>query len=259
MIANYHTHTYRCKHALGDDEAYVRAAIKAGFQTLGFSDHTPWPYPAYRSNMRIELSEFAGYIENLTRLREKYADQIELKIGLECEYFEAYLPWLADLAATHHLDFLLLGNHFSAPEDKEHIYFSPPLSDEQIAGYGELSEKALASGMYSCFSHPDIYARGMTELSDTVLSVARSISRAASVMDVPLELNIPSFELACCSPETLTAYRTLWEELLSSPVKVILGIDAHNPRSLQETEPVSEAEKFLGILGAQVIDKLPTL
>lgn len=259
MIANYHTHTYRCKHALGDDEAYVRAAIKAGFQTLGFSDHTPWPYPAYRSNMRIELSEFAGYIENLTHLREKYADQIELKIGLECEYFETYLPWLTDLAATHHLDYLLLGNHFSAPEDKEHIYFSPPLSEEQIACYGELSEKALASGMYSCFSHPDIYARGMTELSDTVRSVARSISRAASVMDVPLELNIPSFELACCSPETLTAYRTLWEELLSSPVKVILGIDAHNPRSLQETEPVSEAEKFLGILGAQVIDKLPTL
>ena len=41
---NYHTHTTRCMHAIGQDEEYVQAAIKAGIKKLGFSDHTPWHY-----------------------------------------------------------------------------------------------------------------------------------------------------------------------------------------------------------------------
>ena len=45
LTANYHTHTYRCGHA-GDypDEAYVQAAVQAGYKVLGMSDHTPWPF-----------------------------------------------------------------------------------------------------------------------------------------------------------------------------------------------------------------------
>ena len=44
MKTNYHTHTTRCMHAVGDDEDYVRSAIKGGFQELGFSDHGPVSY-----------------------------------------------------------------------------------------------------------------------------------------------------------------------------------------------------------------------
>ena len=36
MKTNYHTHTTRCMHAVGDDEDYVRSAIKGGFQELAF-------------------------------------------------------------------------------------------------------------------------------------------------------------------------------------------------------------------------------
>ena len=42
MLANYHTHTKRCNHALGEDREYVEAAIKAGLKVLGFSDHCPF-------------------------------------------------------------------------------------------------------------------------------------------------------------------------------------------------------------------------
>ena len=41
---NYHTHTFRCGHAATcEDEEYVLSALKAGFRTLGFSDHAPYP------------------------------------------------------------------------------------------------------------------------------------------------------------------------------------------------------------------------
>lgn len=58
MKTNYHTHTTRCMHAVGNDEDYVRSAIKGGFQELGFSDHSPWKYHTdFVSDSRGEGSE----------------------------------------------------------------------------------------------------------------------------------------------------------------------------------------------------------
>ena len=54
MIANYHTHTPRCNHAVGSEEEYVQQALKAGIKILGFSDHTPYLFPGdYYSTFRI--------------------------------------------------------------------------------------------------------------------------------------------------------------------------------------------------------------
>ena len=46
MQENYHTHTYRCRHAIGSEEEYIRKAIDGGLKVLGFSDHTPFLSPA---------------------------------------------------------------------------------------------------------------------------------------------------------------------------------------------------------------------
>ena len=74
MIANYHTHTKRCHHAKGEDEQYVRAAIKAGLEIIGFSDHGPWPYEDFASTIRMTVDEAQDYIDSVRKLREKYKD-----------------------------------------------------------------------------------------------------------------------------------------------------------------------------------------
>ena len=43
MRSNYHTHTYRCNHATGTIEDYVKEAIKANIDEIGISDHLPHP------------------------------------------------------------------------------------------------------------------------------------------------------------------------------------------------------------------------
>ena len=54
MIANYHTHTYRCGHAVGEDRQYVETAIRRGLQVLGFSEHVPMPFPdGHESRFRV--------------------------------------------------------------------------------------------------------------------------------------------------------------------------------------------------------------
>ena len=42
-MRDYHTHTFRCKHAQGDVEDYAKYAVEYGIDVLGVSDHTALP------------------------------------------------------------------------------------------------------------------------------------------------------------------------------------------------------------------------
>lgn len=77
---NYHGHTKRCGHARGEDEEYVLAAISAGYKTIGFSDHAPYP-DQYNEHERMDMSELENYIYSVKQLQQKYKDQIEIFIG----------------------------------------------------------------------------------------------------------------------------------------------------------------------------------
>ena len=41
MIANYHTHTFRCGHAKGEDRAYVETAIERGLPKPTWNCRSP--------------------------------------------------------------------------------------------------------------------------------------------------------------------------------------------------------------------------
>ena len=71
MIANYHTHTWRCRHANGTEREYVERAIEGGLKILGFSDHSPYPFPdGYDSGMRMRLDQVEGYIDTVLALKK---------------------------------------------------------------------------------------------------------------------------------------------------------------------------------------------
>lgn len=134
MKTNYHTHTTRCMHATGSDEDYVLSAIKGSYQELGFSDHTPWKYHTdYVADMRMLPEELPGYVESLRSLREKYRDQISIKIGLECEYFPTYIHWLKEKIKEYQLDYILFGNHHYHTDEK-FPYFGASYREPRYAG-----------------------------------------------------------------------------------------------------------------------------
>lgn len=121
MIANYHTHTWRCNHARGTEREYVESAIKAGMEILGFSDHSPYIFPGnYYSNFRMRMDQLEGYIQCVLDLRKEYAGQIQIPLGLELEYYPEFLPQLLPILRDLPLDYLLLGQHFIGNEIGAH-------------------------------------------------------------------------------------------------------------------------------------------
>ena len=85
MTVNLHTHTYRCGHASGTPEQYIKRAIKNGIKVMGFSEHAPCVSLEGISRFRLSLSETEAYFTEIRELKEKYKDKIEILIGFEME------------------------------------------------------------------------------------------------------------------------------------------------------------------------------
>ncbi|MDY2937897.1 MAG: PHP domain-containing protein, partial [Fusicatenibacter sp.] len=112
MKANYHTHTWRCMHAVGEEKEYVERAIEGGLQILGFSDHTPYPFPDnYVSGMRMRMDQLEDYVDTVLSLKAEYRNEIEIHLGLEVEYYPAYFPQLLDVIADYPVEYFLLAQH----------------------------------------------------------------------------------------------------------------------------------------------------
>ena len=254
---NYHTHTKRCQHAIGSDEDYVKCAIKAGIKVLGFSDHTPWPYKNFKSHMRMEESQLEEYISSVEKLKQQYSNKIELKIGLECEYFPEYMDWLKNTYSDLNIDYLILGVHFY-PNDQNYKYMhSKPMDDITLNNYLLSCIKGIETNLFSCLAHPDLFLRFVPEIDNKYMEVAVQIIEKAKEYNMPLEYNLNSklykndnrFEYFNPSDE-------FWKLVSDYKVQVIIGYDAHYPKFLNDSELYYESKEFLNSIGIKPIKTL---
>ena len=160
MIANYHTHTYRCGHAEGDVGEYAEQAEKAGLRTLGFSDHTPYDFYDIgpRSQpMRMSLEEFPGYMDALRALEEDYRGRLEIIPGVEVEYYPKYFPRLLEILKEGGVRYMILGQHFLGNEVEDRYCGIPCPETRELERYVSQSIEALETGLFTYFAHPDLF------------------------------------------------------------------------------------------------------
>jgi len=118
IVGDWHTHQEGCHHAQGTIEDYVKSAIDLNLRTIGLSDHFPYeflidiekiPYEEYA----ITLPEIDNYLATSEELREKYKEEINVKIGFEIDYFKNQEPVLNNhlTPIKNKLDFILGSIH----------------------------------------------------------------------------------------------------------------------------------------------------
>lgn len=101
-------------------EEFVKFAIAKGITKYGFSAHAPLPF---HTSWNMNLEDLPYYKKEFHRLKEKYAGQIELFLGLEIDYIEDVFDARSDLydmsdieykiGSVHYLDPLPEGGYFS--------------------------------------------------------------------------------------------------------------------------------------------------
>ena len=242
FIYNYHTHTSRCGHAFGTDEEYVLAAIKAGYKVLGFSDHAPYhDYPLPGIHMDWECLD--DYVESITFLKEKYKDQIDIHLGLETEYFPENHSEKIELLDK--VDYLLLGQHFASPSGSPSFFRNN--TEEEIADYARFVCTALDTGLFTYLCHPDVFMCKQEEFTPLCAEVAHTIARKCVETNTPVELNIHGVMKGLHHfPDGKKYYyphRDFWKIMAEYPLKVAVGIDAHDPAELLDFKSIQDGLK----------------
>lgn len=275
---NYHTHTSLCGHADGAMEEYIEKAIAGGITDLGFSDHMPNPLGRGDSKHSMNLSQFySEYIPILEELREKYKDRINLKIGLECEYYGDEGEQFTQLKEFREqtekkLDYMILGQHFALKRDENGKLKMPPersskTSSEYPLDYALTVVEAMKSGKFAYVAHPDIFLEGRDSVPEeekalyleNAKKATQMICEVASKNNIPLEVNLGSISAIEAGikdkmQDGSYAYPVpeFWKVAQACGCKALIGMDAHTPDALREKDNEIIAKRLLEDKGIEL-------
>lgn len=250
MIANYHTHTARCNHAVGTEREYVENAMAMGLKILGFSDHTPYIFPGeYYSHFRMKLHELENYVETVLALRKEYAGRIEIPLGLELEYYPKLLPNLLPVLRDYPIDYLILGQHFIGNEIDEHYSGWATADVHILERYVNQTIDAMYSGLFTYFAHPDLIH--FTGDDKVYREHMRRVCQTAKNCNIPLEVNLLGMMENRNYPKSF-----FWELAAEEGCRVIFGRDAHNPKQLLD---LKTEERCLDLVRRFQLDLIETV
>jgi histidinol-phosphatase (PHP family) len=82
-LPDYHTHTVRCGHAVGEPGEYVLAAQKMGLIGIGIADHLPL-LPEPDPEISMSAGDLPRYVAEVQALKAGFPGYVLL--GVEADY-----------------------------------------------------------------------------------------------------------------------------------------------------------------------------
>jgi histidinol-phosphatase (PHP family) len=274
---NYHTHTYRCRHASGDVADYVAAAAAAGLAELGFSDHCPYPDGRWPEN-RMSMADLPGYLEALKEAKALAAAEAaaatvspaataspakpaspRIFAGLECEWgpeIEAFIR--EEFLGSCGLDYLVAGIHcyLHKGQWRDSYEISRP---SELVGFAETSCGAMESGLFSFLAHPDVFCYNWMPWDENAASCARDILATSARTGVPVEINGYGFRKGrVLAPEGRRRpypHEEFWRLAAEYGVSCVVNSDAHRP--VDTAANLDDGREIARKFGLTLIETLP--
>lgn len=243
--ANYHTHTWRCKHANGTEREYIEAAIAAGMEALGFSDHVPWPFRDYISPIRMGMEELPGYFDTLLALQEEYKGRIAIKIGFEAEYLPGYWEELQVQLFKYPVDYMIMGQHYLEEEIPCNYMSRVGDKEEQLARYVDTVLEGMKTGAFSYLAHPDL-PKFTGDRKFYAMQMER-LCIGCKELGIPLEINLSGVYENVHYPS-----EEFWKIAAKVGVDAVIGYDAHNPTLLLQEQTYQMCLAWAGSMGVNI-------
>lgn len=225
-----HMHTPLCKHAVGEPAAYALHGKARGLAGIVMTCHNPLP-DGISQDVRMRMEEFETYLQLVDDARVSLKGQVDVRVGLECDYWPGLEPVLEKQlkqATFHHV----LGS----------VHPQIPWYQAKFGGQGEqayfrtyFEHLALAaeSGLFDTLSHPDLVKNVHPEAWDIAVMlphICTCLDRIAAA-GVAMEFNtsgvnkkIPEFNPG---QEMLT-------EMARRNIPIVIGSDSHVPHRVAD-------------------------
>lgn len=231
MLTDYHTHTPLCHHATGMPVDYVRAALAAGLEEIGFADHNPMPEPF--DDWRMGLEDLPRYLEMVEEARACFP-QIPVRLGLECDFIPGQEHWIEQLAGMAPWDYLIGSVHYIAPgwavDDPKHISRFRDLPTEEIwALYWKSFEECVRSRLFDFVAHPDLVKKFGFRPSGDLRRYYEPAIAALAQTGTPMEINTAGLRKEVREIYPSVEFLSMARE---AGVKILINSDAHAPEEV---------------------------
>lgn len=187
--------------------------------------HSPMP-DGFSSSVRMAPEQFTEYVELIESTTREMHGEIEVRLGLESDWFPGMERWLDELHRRAEFHYILGSVHPFIQEYKD-AFFDGDLTAFQCRYFSHLAD-AAETGLFDCLSHPDIVKVMLAEswnfsAGKDALAVALDRIRATGIA---MELNTSglnkSYPEMNPGPEMLKMIGDL-------SIPVVVSSDAHHP------------------------------
>ena len=238
MKFDLHTHHYRCGHAQGEISDYIEAAIAAGLDVIGISDHSPYfgseeehPQPL----IAMTKKEFPNYVAEVLQLKEQYRGKIEVLLGVESDFFPEFSSIYQGVYANYPFDYIIgsvhLTNGLSIFNRNRWNKLTPDQHIMEKETYYDLIAHSARSSMFQILGHIDAMKGFYPEFSNIRTNKVDQTLKIIGECGIAIEINTSGKTKDCGgwypSDEML-------ERALYHGVEVTFGSDSHIPSRIAD-------------------------
>jgi len=225
LLYETHSHTPLCKHATGQPEDYAKVAYARGLRGLTVTCHNPMP-DGFAARVRMRVDQMDQYLDMVAHARALWADRLDIRLGLEADYFAGYESWLQRQLDSADFHYVLGSVHPHLQEFKQRYWNGDPVGAQRT--YFRLLADAAETGLFDSLAHPDLI-KNLTapywEPDRLMADICRALDRIATT-GVAMELNTSGANKTIAQ---MNPFPKMLMEMRAREIPVTIGADAHDP------------------------------
>lgn len=237
MKYDYHMHSNFSADSDSETIDMIEEAIRLGLKEICFTEHQDFEYPNIYPDSPIFSLDTDTYILELTKLKEKYRNQITIKIGVELGLQPNFSQKLREYTSKYPFDFIIGSVHLANGEDPYYPAFWKGYSQhERINQYYEYMLACVKTSKdFDVCGHLDYLVRYAPikrnddiypKHSDLIDSILKELIHSGK----GIELNSSGYRYNLGHPnpheDILKRYKEFGGEIIT------IGSDAHKPEHI---------------------------
>ncbi|MDB6138460.1 MAG: hypothetical protein JWO94_1532 [Verrucomicrobiaceae bacterium] len=223
-------HTPLCKHAYGQPEEYAKRGREMGLKGIIVTCHSPMPR-GFWPGVRMGVDEFDDYVALVNRATTACKDELDVRLGMESDYFPGFEDWIAELHQKAEFHYCLGSVHWQGMDYRKR--FESGNVEEFRKTYFKLLADSAETGLFDGLAHPDLVKNYHPESWDFEASrpdIAEALDRIAKT-GVAMELNTSGLMK---SYEEMNPGAEMLKMMQQRGIPVVVGSDSHRPSRVAE-------------------------
>ncbi len=160
ITADYHIHSCFSSDSNTPLVNIIETSIQKGLDTICFTDHHDIDFPISEDGLDFQL-DTSNYLDTLHNLKETYAGQIDIQIGVELGLMGHIASEVKEYVNTYDFDFIIGSSHLVNKIDpyRPEYFYGKSETEAYRAYFESILENASVIKDYNVYGHLDYVVR----------------------------------------------------------------------------------------------------